>query len=138
MPTEVEWRKIHADLMAKLKLPCQLEFSTQIRVGGHGWEDTDADFPSEKIPCCITINPNADFRVPEHLIMHEAAHHRMSLIDPYHSHDKRWAKILVRMYKEAGVPLPQSTMFEEFARVAKIELKKWNGNGSPGADGVKE
>jgi hypothetical protein len=131
MPTREEWRAVHAVLMTKLGLPCKIKF-TDFGIGRHDWDDNQNE-------CFISINPTkADFRVPEHLILHEAAHHRA--IEPFlngdrpdikpcgeyggHcSHCHHWAHILCDIYREVGIALPYSTGFEEFARASGIKFK---------------
>jgi hypothetical protein len=117
MPTKEEWEVVYADLMAKLHLPCELRFSSKVRIGQHIHEDDGT--------CHIDINPDVDFRCPEHLILHEGAHHRAYDEDVWHGHDELWAGILVAMYREAGVPLPQTTSFFAFAKAAGIERKNF-------------
>jgi len=142
MPTRQEWMTTHARLMKKLNLPCKLRFTDETPCGMHRWE-------VDLSQCWIAINPNADFRVPEHLILHEGAHHRV--LAPYmvgrfsiyeaqdavvnsgkcshswsHGHCMHWAWTLRDMYKETGIALPQTTGFEEFARTAGIVLKKFS------------
>jgi hypothetical protein len=142
MPTKEEWIRVHADLMEKLKLPCKLRFTDETLCGMHDWEDDLSE-------CRISVNPRADFRVPEHLIIHEAAHHRVMspLMAGYFSvyeardagvnsgecchtwsksHCMHWAWSLRDMYKETGITLPRTTGFEEFARAAGIVLKKFS------------
>jgi hypothetical protein len=134
MPTRVEWEKVHADLMAQLRLPCKLEFSTRVKVGQHVWR-SEPECWGELNVCYITVNPEVDFRNPEHLILHEGAHHRA--IEPYldaeldgqchhtgwNGHCEHWAQILCDMYKETGYKLPYSTSFETFAEIAGIKHK---------------
>jgi hypothetical protein len=142
MPTKEEWIRVHADLMARLKLPCKLRFTGETPCGMHDWEDDLSE-------CWIGVNPRADFRVPEHLIIHEAAHHRV--LAPFmagrfsryeaqdavinsgkcaHSwgkgHCMHWAWTLRDMYTETGIALPRTTGFEEFARAAGIVLRKFS------------
>jgi hypothetical protein len=121
------WTRIHADLMDKLGLPCRLEFVTgKVKygrevLGQHVWTPV-GDYGDTSIRTChININPEVNWRVPEHLILHEAAHHRADLYDEWHGHSEHWAKILFNMYEETGVVLPQSTAFVEFAKIAGIE-----------------
>src|SRR5271169_1075499 len=124
MPTREEWTRVHADLMAQLRLPCTLEFSTEVKVGQHEFMDDGI--------CILRVNPDADFRTPEHLILHEAAHHR--ICEPYRGdfeveqwchigwsgHCEHWAQVLCDMYRETGIALPQTTSFIEFAKAAGI------------------
>jgi hypothetical protein len=142
MPTRQEWERAHADLMAKLVLPCKLRFTDETPCGMHDWEDDLSE-------CWIAVNPQANFRMPEHLIIHEAAHHRViapymvgcfSRYDAQHAvvnsgkcahswskgHCMHWAWALRDMYKETGIALPHTTGFEEFARAAGIVHKKWS------------
>jgi hypothetical protein len=127
MPTKQEWIRVHAYLTAKLHLPCKLEFADNelVKIGRHEFEMDYSieDYPSGHTPCTIYVNPTVDFNVPEHLILHEGAHHRAILKDPYCGHDEFWAKILCEMYEEAGFPLPEGTGFEAFAKVAGIRWK---------------
>lgn len=119
MPTREEWEKVHADLMARLRLPCTLRFTTKIRIGQHIREDSYEFWGSQR-RCYIDVNLEADFHVPAHLILHEGAHHRADASDDYHGHDMMWAHTLLAMYEETGIALPQSTAFESFAKVAGI------------------
>jgi hypothetical protein len=68
--------------------------------------------------------------------LHEAAHHRADLYDEWHGHGERWAKILLDMYEEAGVALPYSTGFEEFARIAGIVHKTFKESPQPPEDKI--
>lgn len=129
MPTTEEWTKVHADLMEKLHLPCKLRFSTKVKVGLHQFEDDGT--------CHITVNLDADFKVPAHLLLHEAAHHRAC--EPYRDdidekdwchygwdgHCTHWAQVLCDMYQETGIALPQTTSFLEFAKLAGIIRKNF-------------
>lgn len=117
MPTKEEWSRVHAELTAKLNLPCELRFNPDVKIGRHSVEDDGT--------CRIEINPEVDFRVPEHLILHEGAHHRAHEFDEYHGHDEMWAAILCKMYREAGIALPQTTSFFAFAKAAGIERKNF-------------
>jgi hypothetical protein len=134
MPSKEEWIKIHAELMAKLGLPCKLEFSSEPKVGSHSFEDDHT--------CVLRVNLAADFRVPEHLILHEAAHHRVcenlvfvDLNDAEYEqhychlysgeHCDHWAKVLCDMYEETGTPLPSTTSFCSFAKLAGITRKNF-------------
>lgn len=114
MPNKETWIRVHADLMTKLHLPCELRLTRDVKIGQHIVEDDGT--------CHIDINPDVDFRGPEHLILHEGAHCR-SNADPdglWHGHDEHWAKILCQMYREAGVTLPETTGFQAFAEAAGI------------------
>lgn len=113
MPDKEVWIARYANLMNKLSLPCELRFTTDVRVGRHVQEDDGA--------CHIDVNLSADFHVPEHLLLHEGAHHRAAQIDEYHGHDEFWARILLKMYEEAGIDLPETTGFFTFATVAGIK-----------------
>jgi hypothetical protein len=147
MPTIKEWTELHADLMQRLHLPCELNFSTDVKVAQHRFDDDDT--------CVITINPEVDFKVPVHLILHEAAHHRAYVRAFRHltdntfvdlccsgwtgGHCEHWAKILIGMYAEMGIALPYSTSFIAFAKLAGIVRKnyaregQWNGQRNNGA-----
>src|SRR5271157_3981779 len=129
MTTIEEWTAIHADLMRKLRLPCGLVFSTDVRIAQHRFDEGT---------CCITINPEVDFKVPEHVILHEAAHHRNTahfiLEDVYDEerwcctgwtggHCKHWARVLCGIYAETEIALPYSTSFKLFAAMAGIKHK---------------
>ena len=134
MPTTKEWENSYSDLMATLRLPCKLRFSSNVKIGAHEFEDDGS--------CWITVNPEVDFRVPEHLILHEAAHHTAAknllthdddddgFIDlrccmgPF-GHCQHWAKVLCGMYAETETQLPQTTSFTEFASAAGIERKNF-------------
>ena len=136
MPSEEVWKHIHNDLMVTLRLPCKLRFSTKVKVGQHEFDDDGS--------CWITVNPEADFRAPEHLILHEAAHHEAAknlptddddgfmdsvcCMGPF-GHCQHWAKILCNMYDKTGTPLPQTTSFSEFAVAAGITRKNFSTEG---------
>jgi len=132
MPTREEWTKVHADLMEKLRLPCKLEFSTDVKVGQHEFMDGDDDVCLGSGDCVIRVNPEVDFREPAHLILHEGAHHKVcaphrDAFNVEHwchvgggGHCKHWAKVLCDMYRETGTSLPQTTSFIEFAKAAGI------------------
>jgi hypothetical protein len=119
MPSKEIWKQTHSRLMQKLDLPCGLKFSSKrTRIGSH-------TFGGEG--CFITVNLEEDFKMPEHLILHEAAHHRHREFErgspcrcPDWGHCKCWARVLVGMYRETGTPLPQGTQFMEFAKAAGI------------------
>jgi hypothetical protein len=115
MPTREEWEVVYADLKRRLAVPCVLRFSTHVKIGQHVTDDEGC--------CTIFINPEVDFHVPEHLILHEMAHHRANAFDEYHGHDELWAGVLCRMYEETGIALPYSTGFEAFALIAGIKHK---------------
>ncbi len=133
MPTIKEWTEIHADLMQRLHLPCRLNFSREIAVAQHSFDDDDG--------CHITINPKVDFRVPEHLILHEAAHHRVCAIYANGDaeieenvlchygwgtgHCEHWSRALCDIYHETKISLPQITSFTEFAKAAGIVHKNY-------------
>jgi hypothetical protein len=135
MPTIEEWTRVHTELMDKLHLPCKLAFSTDVKIGQHHFDGDD---------CWITVNPEIDFSVPEHLLLHEAAHHRACKIaaaygDNRHccwgwsgGHCEHWAKILVSMYYELNFKLPYSTGFQIFAEVAGIKHKMFEQHGKKG------
>lgn len=121
MPTETEWFTLHADIMQKLNLPCGLMFSDKVSKGRHTTYLDDS--------CNIVVNPSVDWQRPEHLILHEAAHHRHSEKGTCicWGHCEHWAQTLTAMYHETGYALPEGTQFEEFAKVAGIihrEYKK--------------
>ena len=128
-----KWTRVHAAIMTKLKLPCMLGFSRAPRIGCHVFDD-------EQHICVILVNPTVNFKGPEHLILHEVAHHRAymraaSCFD-YDlkktfccsgwsgGHCKHWAKVLCGMYKKMGYALPKTTQFEEFAKAAGIQYKR--------------
>lgn len=131
MPTREEWQRVFDDLMAKLRLPCKLRFISNEKyihpdlshrrvLGQHDWEDM-GDYGGTNIRVChINIDPDVDWRVPEHLILHEAAHHEADLFDEYHGHGEHWAKILIGLYEATGTALPESTRFDAFAKLAGI------------------
>ena len=131
MPTKEEWKRVHAELMAKLHLPCKLVFSTGVRIGQHSFEC----WPDN---CRMTINPEVEFLVPEHLILHEAAHHRAAPMENAHccsycdAHCEHWAHVLLNMYREIDFPLPHSTGFEKFAEAAGIKFKIFEQHGRQG------
>jgi hypothetical protein len=136
-----EWVRIHAEIMGKLDLPCDFEFSTDHRVGAHvfyEWQHSRT--------CAIRVNPDGNFRVPVHLILHEAAHHRNTIKceeqdykEQDHNlskierecclggwsigHCPHWAAELVECYRICNIELPESTQFHEFAKAAHIEWR---------------
>jgi len=117
MPTETQWHEVFNDLKMKLNLPCRLWLAHQycgipVKIGMH---TVDADGS-----CLIIVNPEIDFKGPQHLILHEGAHCRCMDFDAWHGHDERWAEVLCQMYREAKVALPESTGFEAFAIAAGI------------------
>jgi hypothetical protein len=130
MPSKEEWIRVHADLMEKLKLPCVLRFSSSVSIASHSIEAyaNDPDDFGRILECRITINTDVDFRRPEHLILHEAAHHRSTCYAEWEcgdQHCEHWAQTLCDMYKETGVALPQTTSFFEFAKAAGIIRKNF-------------
>lgn len=139
-PAKKEWKLVHADVIGRLGLPCKLRFSTDVKIGQHSFEEGGS--------CAITVNPDFDFRQPEHLILHEAAHHKAMahLLDinfdrkvrlMWHGKDytcctgligghcEHWARILTDMYAETGYALPEGTQFKTFAEVANIIHRKY-------------
>lgn len=111
VPTKDEWIALHADLVRRLNLPCQLAFSDRGK-GRHKHRDGG---------CFIEVNPNIDWKRPEHLILHEAAHHRHGESECIcWGHCIGWAQTLVGMYIDTGIALPEGTQFESFAKVARI------------------
>lgn len=111
---------IHADLMKKLGLPCKFVVSEEFKIGGHVIAEDE---------CFIHMNPNVNFERPEHLILHEAAHHIRVIANKHvccwilGGHCTHWAKTLLRLYRKAGAPLPHSTGFPTFAAIAGIQKK---------------
>jgi hypothetical protein len=90
------------------------------------------------------VNPTVAFKVPEHLILHEAAHHiiisgeycqcgeKFAVVIGSHvfgdiHHCEHWAKTLLDIYRKTGTPLPFGTQFELFAKVAGIHLTTQEG-----------
>src|SRR5271154_1382321 len=131
MTSKEEWQRVFDDLMAKLHMPCKLQFISNEKclfrriLGQHVWQDM-GDYGDTNIRVChISIDPDIDWRMPEHLILHEAAHHEADLFDEYHGHNERWAKILMGMYEATGVALPESTRFDTFAELAGIAHKEF-------------
>jgi len=135
MPSEEEWIRVHAELMRKLHMPCKLRFipnevklhegkKTQV-LGQHVWEDVGIYGDTDIRICHINVNPDVDWRMPEHLLLHEAAHHEADLFDQWHGHNEHWAKILMGMYEITGVALPESTRFDTFAKLAGIVRREF-------------
>jgi hypothetical protein len=102
--------QLHADIMQKLGLSCRLVFDDRFKIGGHAFDD--------ELGCVMHVNPAVEFQRPEHLILHEAAHH---LTDSGHSVE--WAETLCGIYRKTGYALPYSTGFENFAIAAGIKHK---------------
>jgi hypothetical protein len=130
--TEQEWREVYNRYKKLLGLPCALAFGTHVKTAEHRHDDYGT--------CMVTINPEVDFKRPEHLILHEFAHHRtLSGVMPKYlehgvvpeereccfgwtgGHCWHWAADLCDMYRETGTELPYSTMFESFANLAGIK-----------------
>ena len=108
------WHQKTKELLGMLNLPCKLRYSEEFKVGGHKFTTKG---------CQFVVNPTVDFKVPEHLILHEAAHHIIIVgghFDCYSSHCVHWAEVLLGLYKSTGTELPYGTQFETFARVAGI------------------
>lgn len=144
MPTKGQWEKIYADLAKRLRLPCRLRFTDNPDIiGRHVLEDGGKIDGVRTTICYIDVNLANDWRVPEHLLLHEAAHHRM--IEAFdwnyeveqaherscwHGHCEHWARALCEMYAETGISLPRTTSFEEFAKAAGIEHRRFHKIGS--------
>ncbi len=128
-PTKV-WKQVHMDLMKRLRLPCKLRCSNEFSIGGHEFDDRR---------CYIHVNSKVAFHQPVHLILHEAAHHvfllpfRLKMEGPFAvccgeewgrtgGHCSHWAETLLGMYRKLNIPLPQSTQFPSFAKLAGIQL----------------
>lgn len=111
MPSKEQWIELHADLMRRLSLPCKLEFTDKGK-GRHKHRDGG---------CVIEVNPEVNWQRPEHLILHEAAHHRHGETECVcFGHCIGWAQTLVGMYIDTGLDLPEGTQFAMFAEVAGI------------------
>jgi len=121
------WRDAHERIMRRLSLPCGLELTPDVKIGQHWTEAHEVDHEAK---CVIRVNDSLDFDTPEHLILHEAAHHvSRGRDDCYDSeealtcafgHCKHWARTLCDLYERAHVELPQGTKFEAFAKEAGI------------------
>jgi hypothetical protein len=115
------WRDAHERVMRRCGLPCKLRITPDVKIGRHRTEDDG---------CVIEVNDYLDFDTPEHLILHEAAHHeareRDECFDSAEAvtcvlgHCKHWARTLCEMYDRVGVDLPEGTKFEAFAKEAGI------------------
>ena len=142
-PSQEEWTAVVERYRKQLRVPCRLLFSTDVKVGRHSWDDCGT--------CSLTINPEVDFKRPEHLVLHEMAHHIN--MEPFicvdweeyspavqfnykaagdnryccsgwtGGHCYHWAQTLVDIYKKTGTALPYSTGFEKFAELAGIKHK---------------
>src|SRR5271166_1070949 len=134
------WVEMHARYGKLLGCSCRLRFSEDVTNAEHRHNEDDST-------CWITINPTIHFLRPEHLILHEFAHHR--LITPLlftdlgldedwiekiqkenheccvfgGGHCEHFAHTLMDMYHETSTELPYSTMFEKFAKLAGIKYK---------------
>jgi hypothetical protein len=134
MLTIPEWTEVYNRYKMQLGLPCVLLFDTSVKTAVHRADDEGT--------CTVTINPDVDFKRPEHLILHEFAHHRtlapvlfwywsvdgvpddrLCCLGWTGGHCKHWAQDLCDIYRETGTALPYSTMFEEFATAAGIKQK---------------
>lgn len=124
------WERMHAEFGVRLGCPCGLQFSEEVITANHRFEDDGT--------CLITINPTLDFQRPEHLVLHEFAHHR-ALVPYFHQgdmeidheccldgHCEHWAQTLVDMYRETSTEFPFSTMFESFATLAEVKHKAFD------------
>lgn len=115
------WRDAHERVMRRCGLPCALEITPDVKIGQHRAEGGG---------CVIRVNDSLDFETPEHLILHEAAHHAAGekdecfdsaeAYDCVFGHCKHWAATLCGLYELAGVELPEGTKFEAFAKEAGI------------------
>jgi hypothetical protein len=115
------WREAHALVMRRCGLPCKLRITPDVKIGRH---------KTEGGKCWIEVNDSLDFDTPEHLILHEAAHHaamdKDMCFDSAESYDcvfghcKHWAETLCDLYAQAGVELPEGTKFDAFAKAAGI------------------
>ena len=80
---------------------------------------------TDREKCQFVVNPKVAFLVPDHLILHEAAHH-IAMAKEWNSHwadsghCAHWANILLEIYHKTGVKLPRGTQFENFAKIANI------------------
>lgn len=74
--------------------------------------------------CAILINPEVKIWCPEHLILHEGAHHGQ----PKHeaAHGPKWARRLIELYAITDTPLPHSTKHEWFRRLAGLRARTGN------------
>lgn len=122
MYSKEQWLDLHEDLMKRLGLPCELRFSKRGR-GRHKVQGKK---------CFIEVNSDVDWQRPEHLILHEAAHHihyerdcscstaPFLTMQDLSGHCEHWARVLTGVYVKTGYALPEGTQFENFAKVAGI------------------
>lgn len=101
MHTKQEWAEIYDELQGKLHVPCVLKFSTKVKIGRHQFNDDGT--------CSITINPEIDFRRPEHLILHEMAHHRNTA--PYAERMQQVQRVLEAIDNVADIDSLMDTKF---------------------------
>lgn len=138
--TIAQWVAVFFDYKKRLGMPCFLSFNEDIAVANHRFDDEGT--------CMITINPTVDFRRPEHLILHEFAHHRIcaahvnsdAYLDPNiechfgwgDGHCEHWAQTLCDMYRETDTDLPFTTSFAFFAKAAGIRRQNFVTEGNDG------
>jgi hypothetical protein len=96
-------------ILQRLKLPCQVRFADE------GENYTAKHLLMKKGNCYILINACTAISRPEHIILHEAAHHGQRR--SRQSHGPSWAKKLLSLYQQAGIRLPRTTRFKAFARL---------------------
>lgn len=108
--------RLGQEILRKANLPCRLGFAEN---------DTGAEARHMRLKngrCYVVINSRADICVPEHIILHEAAHHQGSSGEQ--SHGREWAERLCLLYQKTGIPLPSSTRFESFAKLCNIRIRR--------------
>ena len=112
---ELRIDSIAKELLGRVQLPCNVVFSKyDIHVIGR-------HVALKSGRCYLVINSYADISVPEHIILHEAAHHGGKSGEK--SHGPEWANRLLRMYEETGISLPGSTKHESFAKLCNLRLR---------------
>jgi hypothetical protein len=104
------------EILGRAQLPCKVVFSkydTRVNAS-HVW------FKSGR--CYLVINSYADIGVPQHVILHEAAHHGQK--SGKESHGPEWANRLLQLYKQTGISLPSATKFESFAKLCDLAIRR--------------
>ncbi len=100
-------------LLKKAGLPCYITFGKSKAVARH--------IRLKRGGCVILVDSGASISAPQHIILHEAAHHDEDKRERPHGH--KWARRLLRLYKVTNTPLPRSTKFESFRKLANLHVR---------------
>jgi len=113
---ELHVASLGSEILRRTRLPCKLVFSEN---------DIHAEARHVQLKgrCCyVIINSHASISVPEHIILHEAAHHGQK--SGKESHGPEWANRLLQLYKQTGISLPRATKFESFAKLCDLAIRR--------------